>query len=84
MATSIVSRQTVGGDPHAREVEFLTDPQEVEFLRLWRAADDEGKRNIDKVLRAAAAGLLPDVGTINAMTQAERGAFIASLPEAQS
>ena len=63
-----------------QEVEIITDPNEVAFLRAWRAADDEGKRDAEKLLRAGVAGLLPTVEEIKAMTKAERRAFIDSLP----
>ena len=60
--------------------QLITDPLEVAFIKAWRAADDEGKRYIDKTLRLAEAGKLPPFETIKHMSMAERRAFIDAIP----
>jgi hypothetical protein len=61
--------------------EVLTDPNEIAFLRQWRAADGRERRDIEKVLRAALADLLPTAEQVHAMTLSERRALIDSLPD---
>lgn len=63
------------------EVMIIENEQELEFLLMYREADDAGKRRLDKVLHAAARGELPSVEQANKMTHAEKIAFADSLPE---
>ena len=80
MATETID-QLLAGMPGDQEIWLLTDPKEIESLNAWRAADDQGKRDVEKLLRAGSAGLLPSIEEFDAMTQAESRAFIDSLPE---
>ena len=59
----------------------LLTPEEDEFIRMYREADDAGKRRLDKILHAAGKGLLPSVEESNAMTLEQRHAFADALPE---
>ncbi|GAB3377157.1 hypothetical protein GCM10027431_32760 [Lysobacter rhizosphaerae] len=58
--------------------------EEVEFLLAYRQADKAGKRGIDKVMLAAALGLLPSAAQIRAMNPIEVAALVRSLPEVHS
>lgn len=85
MASEIVTteRKTIAQElaemPADFEPELVTDPLEVKFIQAWRAADDEGKRYLDKTLRLAVAGLLPPAETVKGMTESERRAFIDAI-----
>lgn len=61
--------------------DFCQTPGEVAFLHAWRGADDVGKLRMRKALIAGVAGRLPPVEVVEAMTDAERRAFLDALPE---
>jgi hypothetical protein len=55
--------------------------EEVEFLLLYRQANTDGKRRLDKALDAAVRGLLPAPEVIRAMSPAQAQAMVDALPE---
>lgn len=63
-------------------IDHVRNAHEVEFLKLYREANEVDKKRILKLARAAIAGKLPSAEERSAMTLEQVSTFADSLPEA--
>lgn len=97
MATQIVSPQQRASRPNAPrsrlvaevkagipEIDHARSADEVEFLMIYRMANDADKKRIMKLCHAAKANMLPSIEERHAMTLDQVRAFADALPDVAS